>query len=205
MAGFMPSSESEKRKWLLSLKGNLPIAERQLNLSPQTVQYINDNIDNSIQNIDNVSQKDLDLAASQEKRNEDRNVFFPELNKIVKRWKNDANYSRSLGEQLGIEPNTAAAPKSVEAQKNFKVDISSIGQEVQFVFKKAAGYGVVIYSRRGNETDFTLLKQVEGKTYKDTRPILGDAVAEKREYYFTLIKNDIETSQTAVYKVGTIK
>ena len=76
---LIPASESEKRKWFLSLRENLPKAAAQLNLSATMVQTLSDNLTKAINNIDDVSQKELDLAGSKENRDNHIDFLVPEL------------------------------------------------------------------------------------------------------------------------------
>ncbi len=206
MAKFIPLAESEKRKWFLSLRDNLPQAARQLNLDPTLTQRIDDGLGKAIANIDDVSQKELDLSASKEKRDNHTDVFVPELQNLVKRWKLDPNYDTALGELLGIESGGSTKTRKVlDINNDFKPTITSALQEVHFVFKKPANYQVIIYSRRANESNFTQLKQLSGKTYIDNRPNLNNSDAEKREYCFSLVKNDVESARTLVHTVAVAK
>lgn len=205
MRKIIPSSESEKRKWFLSLRENLPKATQQLNLSGAVVQRITDGLNRAIVNIDEVSQQELDLAASKENRDNHLDVFVPELQNDIKRWKLDENYDTALGETLGIELNTNKTRKALDINTDFQAILNANVQEVHFIFKKPARYQVAIYSRRNNENSFTLLKQLAGKTFTDTRPNLNNAEAEKREYCFSLVQNDIESARTLVHTVAVAK
>jgi hypothetical protein len=200
MVNYIPTTEAEKREFLLSLKANLSDVASRLNVDPRDVQIIDAKISKSIENIDDVRQKELDLAAAIQKRNDEWAETVKELVEFITRCKADKNYSKASGEQLGVEvEKTTRGTKSANKTKTLQVEVVASARKAIIHLKKPVGYHVVIYSRRGNESDFTVLKQVSGRYYEDARAIVNGTNSERREYCFTLIKDDMEGELSSIY------
>lgn len=205
MSRFFPTSEAERRGWLLSFKQNLPVIGARMNLNARELQEIDSYLDIMIADIDDVNQKELDTAASKENRNGNRDRLMPNILAFVLRIKTQPDYLKTYGESLGIE-----LPKSVKVQKaatsidDFQVNITVNVQKVSFKFKKARAVLVAIYCRRADGA-YELIRQVSGNSYDDTRPNLNNQSVERREYYFTLIKDDKEGDRSAIYPVAVLQ
>ncbi len=202
---FLPLSEADKKQWLQSFQNNLPQIARTLNLDPAEVQEIATSIGTDISNIDNVYEKDSAATASIRSRNEHREVFYPQLSDFVYRVKAHKNYTKSLGELVNIETSfSTKATKVISDTGKLAVSFSPSTQRVTMTFRRPAQHIVRVYCRRGTETEFTLLTFVTGTKYDDLRPNLNNAPAEKRDYVFSLSKNDSETERSAVYSIAVM-
>lgn len=202
---FLPLSEADKKQWLQSFQTNLPQIARSLNLDPAEVQEIAANVSKDIANIEDVYEKDSAATASVRSRNEHREVFYPKLSTFVYRLKAHKDYSQSLGELVNIETSfSTKATKVISDTGKLAISFSPSTQRVTMKFRRPAQHLVRVYCRRGTETEFTLLNVVAGLKYEDLRPNLNNAPAEKREYVFSLGKNDSETERSAVYSIAVM-
>jgi hypothetical protein len=203
MPNYFPSKESEKREWYLSLKENLPVVAQQINLDPQTSRDWDTKTAIFISHIDNVSQKERELEQAQRERDEYREQEMPSLHQTVNHWKTHPNYTRSSGERAGIEK--AANVKSAKiltSSKNLKVSVVADVQKVNISFKKAKNTPIAIYCKRGSETEFSLLRFVLNNEYQDNRLNLNNSSSERREYCFSIIKDDKELDRSSIYMVA---
>ncbi len=202
---FLPLSEADKKQWFQSFQTNLPQIARTLNLDPAEVQEILTDISTDIANIDDVYEKDSAATAAIRTRNEHRELFFSKFSDFVRRIKTHKQYTKSLGEVINIETSISVKPTKVKSTTaKLSAELLASTQRVSFKFKRPSLHSVRIYCRRGAETDFTLLTAVAGLTYEDTRANLNNATAEKREYAFSLSKNDKESERSAVYSIAVM-
>lgn len=205
MSNFIPRSEAERRGWLLSFKQNLPVIGTRMNLNARELQEIDSYLDIMIADIDDVNQKELDASASKENRNGNRERYMPSVLAFISRIKVLPEYLKTYGESLGIElPKPVKVQKTATSIDDFQVNITVNVQKVSFKFKKSRGVLVAIYCRRANDA-YELIRQVSGNSYDDTRPNLNEAAVERREYYFTLIKDDKEGDRSAIYPVAVLQ
>lgn len=202
---FMPTTELEKRQWLETFQANLPRVARTLNLDPTEVQQVDAEVSTAIANIILVNDKRNEFEIASQQRDEHRDIFFPMLSEFVRRIKSNRNYSKSLGEAINVEISVSVRiPKTISDSSNLTVSINTSTQRVAFKFKRPAKHSIRVYSRRGGETEFSLLMIVGNITFEDLRPNLNNAAAEKREYCFALSKNDKEADRSAIYAVAVM-
>jgi len=104
---------------------------------------------------------------------------------MAARLKTHPNYSQSIGEDLGI-----VAKLYVKPILSPKLILKMVGTSLVIFYKKGAAHGVHIFSKRGNESEFTLLAIDMRSPYVDNRPNLEEGVPEKRSYYAFYFKDD---------------
>lgn len=201
----MPTSEVEKKQWLENFQTNLPNFARTLQLDPALVQRINDGLTKAITHIQDLYLNEVEKNSLLEAREEHREVFFPELSDFIQAAKANIFYSRALGETMNVETYVSVkTTKDVANASKLSVKINTSAQRVEFKFRRPAKNLVRIFSRRGNETDFSPLTTISTTEYVDARPNLNQAAAEKREYYFVLSKNDKDGDRTNTYAVAVL-
>ncbi len=205
MAKFLPSTEAEKRVWLVHFKQNLPLVGATLGVNTQRLQQTDQKLDTMIANIDTVHSTEMILSSVVETRNENREEYMPEVLQLVNELKNTNGYLKSMGETLGIEPN----PRPKVINSNFDIEDLSVGikisnQKITFEFKKPRGASVIIYCRRSDE-DFVQVRQITGNSYEDIRANLRGQAMEKREYCFSLIRKDKESNRSTIYPVAALQ
>lgn len=202
MPNYFPIKESDRREWYLSFQTNFPAFGASLNLSQQEISDWGGKLRTFLNHIDHVSQKERELETSHTERDEYRKIEMALLHQAIKHWKSHPNYTKAMGELLNIETTVSIkTPKNVSA-RTLDVSITAEIQKVNLTFKKSKTLMVAIYSRRGNETEFSLLRQILSNSFEDRRPNLNNAAAERREYYFTIIKNDEEIDRSGIYTVA---
>ncbi len=205
MSRFFPKSEAERRAWYLSFKQNLPYVSGRMAVNPHEVQAIDANLDVMIADIDDVNQTELANAASVENRNGNRERLMPNVLNFINRLKNQTDYLKAYGESLGIElSKPVKAAKMSTSIEDLQVTITINVQKVSFKFKKPRAVLVAIYCRR-TDGAFELIRQVSGNTYEDIRPNFNGQGVERREYYFTLIKDDKEGDRSSLYPVAVLQ
>ncbi|MBC8385250.1 MAG: hypothetical protein H8E57_07000 [Candidatus Cloacimonetes bacterium] len=73
-----------------------------------------------------------------------------------------------------------------------KLKIKILGDLTNLKWKKGYSEGVNIYSKRGDEADFTFLARDTASPYHDTRENLISGKSETREYYAFYIIDDVQ-------------
>jgi len=114
------------------------------------------------------------------------------LRSLVKKIKSSANYTLQIGQDLGIE--SIDVPLNLDELKPFLKLFKNADGSIRITWKKGSVAAINIYSKRGDETTFTLLATVMLTSFKDARPNLNGA-PEKREYFGRLVYKDVEVGQ----------
>ena len=129
------------------------------------------------------------VALNQQKKTE----AIDEFRRIAKKIKSSQNYTKEIGEDLGIiGPDVSPAPPS-EVKPALKAYLS--GGQVVIEFNKGEQVGVRIYSRRAPEAGFSYLATDTHSPYNDTRTKLVENAPEERQYYAYYFSNDFDIGQ----------
>lgn len=157
---------------------------------------------------DDVTQADTDnvdisaaLADRQLKRSEYRasvRHYLQIETRVEANWRNTArrakaspNYTEGKGQEMGIEGEDSQIDWS-QAEPTLRVKADASG--VTIGYNKGESDGINLYERRGNATEFTLLRRITRASGKDMRDNLTPA-PEKREYYAIYLLGDDEVGQ----------
>lgn len=104
-----------------------------------------------------------------------------DLRRAARVIKSYTGYNTSIGDDLQIiGPDLPATDLS---QLRPSPSVKVIGQIVYLKFTKGEADGVKIFSRRGSETEFSMLAFSTQSPYIDNRPKLNASQPETREYY----------------------
>jgi hypothetical protein len=104
---------------------------------------------------------------------------------LTKRIKGSPNYTKGIGEDLGIE----VAQSTTEATTT-ELKVKLDGGHPVISFTKSKADGIRLYSKQGSETAFSFLAIDTRSPYVDNRPNLVPGTPEKREYYAFLYDDD---------------
>lgn len=147
-----------------------------------------------------MTSKKNEAKSATEENNRQRENSLAEFRRIARQIKSSKTYTTAIGEDLGIigsdvaEKDTAVMKPSLTAKVN--------GHEVKLKFRKEGTDGIKLYSRRGNETEFTFLALNTASPFTDSRDKLDSAKPEQREYYCYFFDTDTEIGvQSDVLKV----
>lgn len=121
-----------------------------------------------------------------------RNSIEKRSRTLIKRIKASPNYTPTIGQQLGIvatASNISALVATAASRPVLKGVVNGDGtMDIKFV--KQGYSGVMLYSRRGSGTVFTLLGKQLCSPCVDARPNLVSGEPETREYRAIYIEND---------------
>lgn len=111
--------------------------------------------------------------------------IIPRLRALVQRIKAHPNYIPAIGEDLGIEPPSSAAPDRPTLKARGETAF-----RVRLTFAMYRMPMLEIQSRRGNETAFTTIAFDTSSPYVDGREPLEAGRAETREYRARYVDRD---------------
>ncbi len=130
-----------------------------------------------------------EAKSATEQFNETRKDTFSDIRATSRRIKSHPAYTVTIGKEIGIVGEEAHYEPS-QMQPELKVIIDAGIPKVKFV--KSYSEGVNIYSKRGDETEFTFLARDTESPYPDDRANLVPGKPETRQYYAFYIFDDTE-------------
>ncbi|MEI6184284.1 MAG: hypothetical protein WCP65_02070 [Bacteroidota bacterium] len=107
--------------------------------------------------------------------------IFTRVSALVKKIKLSVNCTDDIKQALGIVGAEMEA-KAAEDQSMPILTGKMVAGYAQLKYTKAKNDGIRLESRRGTETNFTLVEKINKPVYSDKRPNLVVGQAEKREY-----------------------
>lgn len=129
--------------------------------------------------------------------------IFTRARKLIRKIKASPNYTDTIGQALGIIGSDAEA-KSAQDEVMPILSGKMVAGFAQIKYIKGANDGIKLESRRGTETNFTLLEKINKSVYTDTRPNLIAGQPEKREYRAWFFKNDEVVGQVSAVITITV-
>lgn len=122
------------------------------------------------------------------------------IRKSVRKIKAHNNYSVTIGKEMGIVGEEAHYDQS-KMQPKLRLLLNAGVVEIRF--KKSFSEGINIYSKRGDETEFTFLARDTRSPYTDKRSNPAPGEAETRQYYAFYVFNDEEQGlRSEVYEIA---
>ncbi len=134
-----------------------------------------------------------DAKAAVSLNQDNKTAAVNEFRRIAKKIKSSTNYTKEIGEKLGIIGPDIPAPPQSEMKPALKGFLS--GGQVVIEFSKENQEGVRIYSKRGTEDGFSFLATDTHSPYNDTRTKLVENAPEERQYYAYYFSDDFEIGQ----------
>ena len=117
--------------------------------------------------------------------------IFRRVSKLVTTFKANALYTEAIGQDLGII-GADYLGKDNPDDIQVKLTVKQSGGSVQLKYVKGDLDGIKLESKRGTETEFSLLDKITQTTFTDKRPVLVTGVPEVRQYRaWCIIKDEI--------------
>ncbi len=107
--------------------------------------------------------------------------IFKRIAKLVTTIKNHPAYTETIGKDLGIIGSENLGKDNPDDLK-VKLSVKESGGSIQLKYVKGDLDGVKLESKRGAETDFTLLDKISQTNFTDDRKMLVDGKPEIRQY-----------------------
>ena len=186
---YFPKAMPDKRAWAVKYKTNIPDNGATLAMAQAEVtaeKALCDVI------IDAIDAADVAAALAVQKTKDRDNAIADTMKEFapkIQAHKKSTLYNEGIGAALGIIGSEISFdPMTVKT--TVKLAVAPNGVDIKFTLEHAEGGN--IYCKRGSETAFTYLKHVTHPHTIDTRPNIGGAASEQRQYYVFLVLNDEE-------------
>ncbi len=127
--------------------------------------------------------------------------IFTRITALVKKIKASKGYLVSIGTDLDIIGTEMAGKESLDtAQPTLTIKIAAGNPQLKYT--KGDKSGIILESKRGTETEFTLTDKISVSVYNDKRPNLISGKPEKRDYraWYT-VKDEIVGIVSAVVTI----
>lgn len=178
---FIPKRDGDLDAYELNFLNKLTFHSSTLGIDPAEVAAINSKVNSHRMSFANVISKRAESKSANEDNVTKKRNAVNELRRAAKLVKSLSNYNSAIGDDLQVigpdkPPRIFNALKPTLAAK-------VNGQEVLIRFRKDDTDGIKIFSKRGDETEFTFLVLTTQSPYVDKRPKLISNKPEQREYY----------------------
>jgi len=114
--------------------------------------------------------------------------IFDRINLFVGQLKKNALYTETIGTTLDVI-GAAVVVNFATLKPTLKLETS--GGSIYVHYVRGHAEGILLYSKRGTETAFTLLAMVTNTSYVDARPNLVVGQAEERQYQAFYMVGDV--------------
>jgi hypothetical protein len=192
---FLPTTDAQLNFWLNNFAGKIGGYATELNILPEQVaQFETDKTDLSTR-LNDVQSKKTAYQSSVADKDKVKDAIVKRIRDVAVVMKRNANYTDTIGEDLGIvPPELPALPGGNEnAMPSFQAVL--LPDRIRLDWVKDVFDGVFVQCKRGNETTFTTLGADSISPYEDTRANLVAGVPEIRIYRMRYLLKDEEVGQ----------
>lgn len=187
---FIPKRDGDFDMFEENFSNKISIHAPSLGLDPTEVTVIRTAISNHRMAYSGMLSKRTESKSASEDNFQKKLIAKKELRRISRQIKALRGYTSAIGDDLGIIGSDTPEKDITELKPLLIAKMN--GQEIVIKFKKEDTDGIRLYSRRGSETEFTLLAVDTHSPYNDNRPKLDGSKPEQREYYAFFFEGDIE-------------
>ncbi|HMQ70196.1 MAG TPA: hypothetical protein PKA90_16240 [Ignavibacteria bacterium] len=188
---YFPRRDSDLYTFEVNFISKLPEYSETLGLDQAEITETIGILNKHLNSFTEMNSKRAQSKAAREENQIQKNAGKKELSRIASKIKACKNYTDSIGDDLGI----IGPEMTLTELSDVKPSLSSKlnGSEVILKFIKEHCDGVNIYTRRGDETEYTLLGYSKSSPYSDNRAKLDRSKPEYREYNAVYVKDGYET------------
>jgi hypothetical protein len=187
---FLPLKMAKVDSWEQRFSTQLDNQAAYLGISPTQVTAIKEQIDAHRTAYKEAQAAKITAKSKVAAMKTQQAITLKAVRKIVRIIKASPTYADSIGEGMGI-----VGPEDSRELKPPVLKLRSIGGRTVISYKKYRSHGIFIYSKRGHETQLTLLAVDARSPYVDTRPNLDPNEPEKRQYAAYYMINDEPVGQ----------
>ena len=187
---FLPLKMAKVDSWEQRFSTQLDNQAAYLGISPTQVTAIKEQIDAHRTAYKEAQAAKITAKSKVAAMKTQQAITLKAVRKMVRIIKASPTYADSIGESMGI-----VGPEDSRELKPPVLKVRSIGGRTVISYKKYRSHGIFIYSKRGHETQLTLLAVDARSPYVDTRPNLDPNEPEKRQYAAYYMINDEPVGQ----------
>ena len=178
---FIPRRDGDLDVYEENFVNKLETHAPALGMDPAIVTELRTGITNHRLAFSNMISKRAESKAATEDNINKKNGAVNDLRRAAKIIKSLKNYHSAIGDDLQIIGPKLPAEDMTKLQPVLTSRVN--GQIVLIKFKKGETGGIKLFSRRGAETEFTMLAFSTQAPYIDNRPKLTASQPEQREYF----------------------
>jgi hypothetical protein len=192
---FLPTTDAQLNFWLSNFASKIGDVAAALNITPEQVAQFETDRVNLEARLKEVQTKKTAYQSSVAEKDFVRDAIVKRIRDTAVIIKRHANYTETIGEDLGIvPPELPALPGGNEnAMPSFQAVL--LPDRIRLDWVKDVFDGVMVQSKRGSETTFTPLGTDSISPYEDTRANLVAGVPEIRIYRMRYLLKDEEVGQ----------
>ncbi len=188
---FLPRSESLFLQWLENFIAKLAEYVALFGLSGSQVDQFTTDRDSVKNNLAEVDALKKTLQSKVKTKDETVALARKHVQDLAVILKRHASYTEAIGENLGIVGPETPGAGSLENAKP-KIFATAMVDFARLDFLKEMADGIVFYSKRGTEIEYTKLDKDYRSPLEDTRKNLVAGVPELRFYKARFLKDDVE-------------
>jgi hypothetical protein len=187
---YIPTPDTDFSFWSDNMLGKLGPYKATFGITDAEYDELKNQREAFVLSVKNVDAAKTTLQSSVQVKNSTRDPFETAIRKLVARMKLHNDYTQAIGEDLGVVLPAAASKGSPTAKPMFTATVLANG--VRLDWHKGENSGVIIQSKRGDETTFTHLGNDTRSPYDDERVNINIAKPETRIYRMRYVVNDVE-------------
>ncbi|MBI5216733.1 MAG: hypothetical protein HY960_13355 [Ignavibacteriae bacterium] len=188
---FLPRSESLFLQWLENFIAKLAEYVALFGLSGGQVDQFTTDRDSVKNNLTEVDSLKKTLQSKVKTKDEVVALARKHVQDLAGILKRHPSYTEAIGENLGIVAPETPGAGSLENAKP-KIFATTLVDCARLDWLKEKSDGVVVYSKRGAETEYTKLDEDYRSPMEDKRKNLVAGVPELRSYKARFLKDDVE-------------
>lgn len=190
---LIPQSDPELRAWATNLLQQLPNFVADLSIAPQDLNEVTNLLTGIVTQIDAVQAAEMAYRAAVDARNTAKDQGLSRMRLHIASWKTRPNYNSAIGNSLGVI--TSSKPKPVWSDLKPEPRAKKTANGIEISYVRGQADGVLVFCKRGNETEFTQIDKDLRSPFRDRRPNLNNSPSELRQYYLVYFKGDEAVGQ----------
>ena len=192
MADYMPIKDSEKAPWFSNLAAKLPTYATVLGFSTADQNKLISAVNGAHDAVELKQSKWNEYLSEISGAQSTIDAAVALVRSSVRRIKANANYSATIGTDLGIVGSSSSVdPASIQPALSADVQPG----EVVLKFTKNGASSVNVYSRRVGQPEWKFVSRAAMSPFQDSSPLTAPGVPEQREYCARGLIADTEVGQ----------
>lgn len=187
---FIPKRDGDLNSFEDNFLNKLNNHAATLGLDTSEIDSVKNIIEDHRSSFSQMNSKKAESKSAREVNLMKKDAAVAEIRRLSAKIKACKEYNAAIGDDLGIIGPDTVFVSLADKKPVLKTRLQ--GNEVVLTFRKNGTDGVKIWSKKGNETEFTFLAIDTSSPYTDNRAKTDTAKPENREYYAVFFEEDSE-------------